>query len=165
MRDQYKVLAEKYSLVTEAFNYSWNHIGSYSKERMVEGCIRNKIPLKFIDTLESNLGEQFGEYVRNNNLLAFGGHEIKYLTIAWDLQRMWDFTLFKMEEDARQEIIKHFGGEEPTEAQLIRMDVYSNCLNKAILFLYNHYQKWYKEVVQPRLDALNKDNPGIEMDI
>ena len=165
MRDQYKVLAEKYTLITEAFNYSWNHIGSYSKERMVSGCIRNKIPLEFIDILESDLGEQFGEYVRNNNLLEFNGRTLKYVTIAWDLQRMWDLTLFKMEDDATQEIKKHFGGEEPTEAQLLRMNVYSNSLNRAILFLYNHYQKWYKEVVQPRLDALNKDNPGIEMDI
>jgi hypothetical protein len=165
MRNQYKVLSEKYTLITEAFNHSWNHIGSYSKERMVSGCIRNKIPLEFIDILESDLGEQFGEYVRNNNLLAFNGRTLKYVTIAWDLQRMWDLTLFKMEDDARQEIIKHYGGEEPTEAQLIRMNVYNNSLNKTILFLYNHYQKWYKEVVQPRLDALNKDNPGIEMDI
>ena len=164
MRNQYKVLAEKYTLITE-FNYSWNRIGSYSKEQMVKRCVRNNIPLEFIDTLESDLGEQFGEYIRKNNLLALEGRTLKYLGITWDLQKLWDFTVFKMEEDAKQEIKKYSGGEEPTEAQLISMNFYNNSLNRAILFLYNHYQKWYKEVVQPRLDALNKDNPGIEMDI
>jgi len=164
MRNQYKVLAEKYTLITE-FNYSWNYIGSYSKEQMVKSCIRYNIPLDFIGTLESNLGEQFGEYIRKNNLLAFEGRALKYLGITWDLQNLWDFTVFKMEEDIKQEIKKHFGGEEPTEAQLIRMNAYNNALNRSIVFLYNHYQKWYKEVVQPRLDVLNKDNPGIEMDI
>jgi hypothetical protein len=165
MRNQYKVLVEKYDLIKESFGYSWNRIDSYSKEQMVERCLPNNIPLEFIDTLESDLGEQFGEYVKKNNLLAFEGRALKYLYITWDLQNLWDFTSFKMEEDAKQKLKKHFGGKEPTESQLLRMNAYTNSLNKSIIFLYNHYQKWYKEVVQPRLNALNKDNPGIEMDI
>ena len=164
MRDQYKVLAEKYTLITEAFNFSWNYIGSYSKQQMVDSCVRKNIPLEFIDTLESDLGEQFGEYVKKNNLLSFVNHELKYLNIVWDLQKLYDLTTYKMEENIKEELRQKYNIE-PTESELIRAGAYEKAYNRAIIFLYNHYQKWYKEVVQPRLNALNKDNPGIEMDI
>jgi hypothetical protein len=168
MRNQYKLLAEKYNLIKESFNHYWGRIGSNSKRQMVKGCTRNNIPLDFINTLESDLGEQFGEYVKTNNLLSFEDRQLKYLDIVWDLEKLYDFTSFKMEENIKQELRQRYKGKEPTEAELMHELMHDNFYDnssRTMVFLYNHYQKWYKEVEQPRLDALNKDNPGIEMDI
>lgn len=153
MRNQYKILTEKYNLVLE------NPAGwDLTKTDPWYTVLKRDIPLTpeayadFINWFNKH-GEEWAEY---NYEMPPGQH------CANDfLEHLMDFSIDDIYNDKDFE---KWVETQPKDPGYIEKVIASKAKKIVIKIVYDEFKNWYGQV-QKRIAALNKDNPGIEMDI
>jgi hypothetical protein len=167
MRDQYKVLAEKYSLITEGLpshnnglpwwylektDYWYNKIISLTSSGRPVGLDIinwfNKYGLQWAFKYEG-----YAKYV--------AGIPVEDLVGIGFLEWLRDDIIEKIQKQEAEDFSDYYENE---KEELKRIE--SEAERKVVQILYRKgLEPWLAEQERLRIDALNKDNPGIEMDI
>jgi len=169
VRNQYKVLAEKYHIICEAEDTTSNDIdpfNGYIYEYSVYSLINDirywPHAKEFIDWLvnkSDTYSRDLTEIAENNDVSA-----IEAACIYFDGSAENYIDGYNARADDREEDEEESDGYFEDEDKSVEDDARDN-VGQTVKDAYSHFMKewWPKE--QARLAALNKDNPGIEMDI
>jgi len=166
MRDQYKVLAEKYSLVSEGLSSHNNGIPWWHLEKT--DYWYNYISItRFSGHL---VGPDIIDWFNKYGLpWAFKYEGYAKYVAGIPVERLvgigfLDWLRDSIIEDIQNEM-EYFSDYYKNEKEELKR-VESEAERKVLQILYRQGLKpWLAEQERLRIDALNKDNPGIEMDI
>ena len=153
MRNQYKVLTEKYNLILEN-PAGWDLIKSDPWYTILKRLMP-LTPESYTDFINwfNKHGEEWAEY--NYEMLS-GQHCANDL-----LEHIMDLSVDDIYSDKNfDEWVKT----QPKDPGYIEKVINSNAKRMVTKIVYDGFKTWYDQE-QKRLAALNKDNPGIEMDI
>ena len=165
MRNQYKVLAEKYYIICEAEDTASNDsdpfegfIYEYSVYSLINDIRHWPHAKEFIDWLfnKSDIySADLKELAEDNDIVS----AIEAACVYFDASA----ENFVAGYQARAEY-----SEDEEEAELDAMDNLEDnardVVERIVKDAYSHFMEWWSKE-QARRAALNKDNPGIEMDI
>lgn len=135
MRDQYKILAEKYTLITEADHYDPYSFGSHNRDMTVIASNGEEYEVEFEDIDYGNVSKRW-HYVIDKLGLQY--------TIDWSPYDDPTYEDIKLWLDLGKPGRVGVGPLNSKQLKQIQQE---------------------REIEKQRQAALNKDNPGIEMDI
>ena len=154
MRNQYKVLAEKYQLIVEASAQKWD----IEPGDVWYNHIKNSgLPMEIIDWFNTHGKKWASEVLSLINLDDWSGEAF----LEWSENNM----LIKIYDE--EEPLKGLNPFQHLQAGFpagTKERIKNKAIKYTLMNLYDEFLPWYK-YEQKRLAALNKDNPGIEMDI